>query len=550
MAIPEDPQGAGARESAGIPDHNKPSEHSPVASAPAETPNSEPAQEISGAVTNDWLTSPGNTPPFEYLPVDLSPEVNSDVLETHGADTAQVDSPEPEPAHELPGAVVNDRNSSHENTLLHDDLSVELSPEMKPDVPETDREDTAQVGSPERGAAGELSGEPSLGHENATASHPLPVELSPEVNPEYQADIPVSYEGDAVSVATPDSEPALEVTGEVVNDWSSGHGDYSVPLTPSAPPTGSAGALPPPPPDPPKDEEEEEEDGMARMSFLEHLEELRTRLLMTLAGIGVAVIVCMIFKEELWAIVFGPAGAALRALKVNPPTLRQIGPTDTFQIIWMKVPILFACFVASPWILYQVWAFISPGLYKHERRYAIPFVVSSAGLFILGGIFAYFVAFRFGLEFLLGIGIGQGIDPAISVNEYYDLFVDIMLGVGIVFEIPILLFLLTLVRIVKPGFLVRHSRYVILAIVCLAAVITPTGDVFNLAIFATPMIVLFYVGILASYMLVLKRENRRFPWKKILPFLLLALLVLLGAAWFLANHYGYHFVQRWPLFVK
>jgi sec-independent protein translocase protein TatC len=160
------------------------------------------------------------------------------------------------------------------------------------------------------------------------------------------------------------------------------------------------------------------------------------------------------------------------------------------------------------------------------------------------------VAFRFGLEFLLGLGIGKGVDPAVSINEYYDLFVDIMLGVGIVFEIPILLFLLTLVRVVKPQFLVRHSRYVILAIVMLAAVITPTGDVFNLAIFATPMIVLFYVGILASYMLVLRREKRGFPWKKLLPVILIAILVVGGILYGLGKYYGYRFVEHWPFFVK
>jgi sec-independent protein translocase protein TatC len=249
-------------------------------------------------------------------------------------------------------------------------------------------------------------------------------------------------------------------------------------------------------------------------------------------------------------LVIGPAKAALIALHVNPPTLKGISPTDTFQIMWMKVPILFASFLASPWVLYQLWAFISPGLYKHERRYAVPFVFSSAGLFIAGGLFAYFVAFRFGLEFLLGLGIGKGVDPAVSINEYYDLFVDIMLGVGIVFEIPILLFLLTLVRVVKPQFLVRHSRYVILAIVMLAAVITPTGDIFNLAIFATPMIVLFYVGILASYMLVLRREKRGFPWKRLLPIILGALLVIAGILYGLGRYYGYRFVEHWPFFVK
>jgi len=125
-----------------------------------------------------------------------------------------------------------------------------------------------------------------------------------------------------------------------------------------------------------------------------------------------------------------------------------------------------------------------------------------------------------------------------------------MLGVGIVFEIPILLFLLTLVRVVKPQFLVRHSRYVILAIVLLAAVITPTGDVFNLAIFATPMIVLFYVGILASYMLILKREKRTFPWKRLLPFILLAIVVLGAVLYALGRYYQLRFVDHWPFFVK
>jgi sec-independent protein translocase protein TatC len=197
-----------------------------------------------------------------------------------------------------------------------------------------------------------------------------------------------------------------------------------------------------------------------------------------------------------------------------------------------------------------VWAFIAPGLYKRERRWAAPFVVSSAGLFILGGLFAYFVAFRYGLEFLMGLGIGQGIDPAVNVNEYYDLFVDVMLGVGIIFEIPVLLFLLTLVRIVSPAFLVRHSRYAILGIVTLAAIITPTGDVFNLALFATPMIILFYIGIFASYLLVLKRENRKFPWSTFIRWGVIVLVSLLAIAFFVVRYYGYHIILRWPVFVR
>lgn len=289
---------------------------------------------------------------------------------------------------------------------------------------------------------------------------------------------------------------------------------------------------------------------MARMSFLEHLEELRKRLLLAIGGVGVAFFACLFFSDELWDVVFQPAGKALTALHVNPPTLKLISPMDSFQIMWMKVPILFAVFLSSPWILYQVWAFIAPGLYKKEKRMAAPFVLSSAGLFILGGVFAYFVAFRYGLEFLLGLGMGKGIDPSINVNEYYDLFVDVMLGVGIVFEIPVLLFLLTLIHVASPAFLVRHSRYAILVIVTLAAIITPTGDVFNLALFATPMIILFYVGIFASYILVLHRENRRFPWGTFFKWVGIVLVVLAVVTWLVAKYYGYHFLLRWPFFVR
>jgi sec-independent protein translocase protein TatC len=321
---------------------------------------------------------------------------------------------------------------------------------------------------------------------------------------------------------------------------------------PSPPPPASSaggGGKPPKPPEPP-DEEDNEEDGMARMSFLEHLEELRKRLLLAIGGIGVAFFLCLFFSDQLWSIVVGPATAALVHLKVNPPTLKQISPMDSFRIMWMELPILAAVFISAPWIVYQVWAFIAPGLYKRERRWAVPFVVSSAGLFILGGFFAYFVAFRYGLEFLMGLAIGKGVDPGISMTEYYDLFVDVMLGVGIIFEIPVLLFLLTLIRVASPSFLIRHSRYAILIIVILAAVITPTGDVFNLALFATPMIILFYIGIFASWILVLHREKRRFPWGTFLKWLgiILVLIALIGLA--VARYYGYHIAAQWPIFVR
>jgi sec-independent protein translocase protein TatC len=347
------------------------------------------------------------------------------------------------------------------------------------------------------------------------------------------------------------NQPTGEESTPYQDSWSSsGQPEPDFSLTSPEPIPSPYVPPPPPPKPPPPPEPPDEEDGMARMSFMEHLEELRKRLLLAIGGIGVAFFLCLFFSDELWDVVFGPAKSALIALKVVPPTLKLISPMDTFQIFWMKVPILFAIFLSSPWVLYQVWAFIAPGLYKKERRMAAPFVLSSAGLFILGGCFAYFIAFRYGLEFLLGLGIGRGVDPSVNVNEYYDLFVDVMLGVGIVFEIPVLLFLLTLIHVASPAFLVRHSRYAILAIVTLAAIITPTGDVFNLALFATPMIILFYVGIFASYILVLKRENRRFPWGTFFKWLSMVLIVLVVLAYGIAKYYGYHFVAHWPILVR
>jgi sec-independent protein translocase protein TatC len=323
----------------------------------------------------------------------------------------------------------------------------------------------------------------------------------------------------------------------------------SVISAPPAPVAAGGGGKPPKPPEPP-DEEDDEEEGMARMSFLEHLEELRKRLLLAIGGVGVAFCLCLIFSDQLWDIVHAPATAALTHLKVNPPDLIQISPMDSFRIIWMELPILAAVFVSAPWIVYQIWAFIAPGLYKRERRWAVPFVVSSAGLFILGGLFAYFVAFRYGLEFLMGLAIGKGVKPGISMTEYYDLFVDVMLGVGIIFEIPVALFLLTLIRVASPAFLMRHSRYAILIIVILAAVITPTGDVFNLALFATPMIILFYIGIFASWILVLHREKRRFPWGTFFKWLGIVIAVLALIGWAVLWKYGYHIVARWPIFIR
>jgi len=310
---------------------------------------------------------------------------------------------------------------------------------------------------------------------------------------------------------------------------------------------GGGRGVPPLRPDGNSDDEEEH---MLRMSFLEHLEELRTRLIRALIGVGVAFGVSLTFSNQLWDFVRQPALQALTTLHINPPDLVQISPMEGFTIIWFKLPVVCSIFLSFPWLLYQVWAFVSPGLYKKERRFAVPFILTSAGLFLAGGFFAYFVIFRYGLTFLLGIGLTEGVRPMVSITEYFDLFVNVMLGVSVVFELPIIIFFLTLLRIVTPGFLIRHSRYAIIIIFIIAAVVTPTPDVFNMMLFALPMCLLFYVGIFAGYLLILRREGRKFPWQKVFMIGLVVLFVL-GISLYLAiTRHAIRLVPHWPFFLR
>jgi len=310
-------------------------------------------------------------------------------------------------------------------------------------------------------------------------------------------------------------------------------------------PVPAAAAAPPPPPP----AEPDEEDGMLRMSFLEHLEELRTRIIRCLMGLFVAFMVSMCFMNQMWDAVKRPIVIALQTLGY-PPELAARTPMEGISIVWFRVPILAAIFIASPWVLYQVWAFIAPGLYKRERRWAVPFILTTAGLFIAGGLFAYFIAFRFALTFLLKIGKDAGIRPYIGPTEYMDLFINVVLGVALIFEMPVLIFFLTLLRVVSPKFLLRHSRYAILGITIAAAIITPTPDAVTMTLVATPMILLYFVGVFASYLLVLRREKRAFPWKKLIKPAVYILVLCVVAVIVAMNAFHLHWVWKWPFLVK
>jgi sec-independent protein translocase protein TatC len=138
----------------------------------------------------------------------------------------------------------------------------------------------------------------------------------------------------------------------------------------------------------------------------------------------------------------------------------------------------------------------------------------------------------------------------VSMVEYFDLFVDVILGIGLIFEMPVLIFFLTLLHITSPSFLIRHSRYAILAITIIAAIVTPTPDIFNMMLFTVPMCGLFYLGIFASYLLVLHRERRKFPWRQALKWAGVILLIAAIAGYYFAARHGYHLLTHWPFLTR
>ncbi|MBV8205953.1 MAG: twin-arginine translocase subunit TatC [Acidobacteria bacterium] len=236
-------------------------------------------------------------------------------------------------------------------------------------------------------------------------------------------------------------------------------------------------------------------DNLASMSFLEHLEELRRRIVLSVVGVAAGFGVCWGFHEKIYQLMQRPIFTALAAEGMEQK-LVYLNPIEPFNM-YVKMALIGGLFVASPWVLYQVWCFISPGLYRHEKRYVLPFLFSTVALFCAGGWFGYRIVYPRALEFL--VHFGRQFQPMITISEYTQLFLSIVLGMGAIFELPVLIFFLALMGIVNAGWMWRNFRYALLAIVVIAAIVTPTPDMINMCIFAAPMVALYLFSILIAY---------------------------------------------------
>jgi sec-independent protein translocase protein TatC len=231
-------------------------------------------------------------------------------------------------------------------------------------------------------------------------------------------------------------------------------------------------------------------DAMPTMGFLDHLEELRRRVVYSVAFVAAGFFACWGFRVKIYAIMQRPIMEALQANGMSEK-LVYTSPVEPFNL-YLKIAALAGLFLTSPFVLYQVWMFISPGLYRNEKRYVTPFMVSTIALFSAGGYFGYRIVYPRTLEVL--IGFGKQFTPMITISEYTSLFLSIILGMGLIFEMPILIFFLALMGIVSAGFMWKNFRYAILIIFIVAGIIAPP-DVLSMCIFAAPMVGLYIVSI-------------------------------------------------------
>jgi sec-independent protein translocase protein TatC len=240
-----------------------------------------------------------------------------------------------------------------------------------------------------------------------------------------------------------------------------------------------------------------------RMSFFEHLVELRKRLINSVIAIVIGACIGISVSEKFFGFVARPMQMALRNAHLNDK-LVYTNPTGALNLL-ITLGLYLGLVIASPVVLYQVWLFIAPGLYKVEKKAALGFVVSSLFLFLCGISFGYVVILPNVLKFLISF---QGpFQPLISINEYWDLILMVMLGLGVVFEMPILIFFLALFGIVTPKFLLHNFRYAMLIITVIAAIVTPTPDATTMLVFMAPMVVLYFVGILVAYFVVRNKQR-------------------------------------------
>jgi len=226
-----------------------------------------------------------------------------------------------------------------------------------------------------------------------------------------------------------------------------------------------------------------------KMPFMEHLGELRVRIVRSLIGLLVGLGIALPFSQKI-------VDYLARPVQATGNTLVFLALTEAFWV-QMKVAVIAGLFIAAPAILWQVWRFVAPGLHDHERKYAAPFVIVGSLLFLGGGVFSVKVVTPFAIQFLLSYS-RPGLQPMISIGNYVDFLLKFALAFGLVFELPLVLTVLARMGVVTPAVLAKNRKYAILGAFLASAILTPTPDAFNQTLMAGPLIILYEVGIVCA----------------------------------------------------
>jgi sec-independent protein translocase protein TatC len=246
---------------------------------------------------------------------------------------------------------------------------------------------------------------------------------------------------------------------------------------------------------------DDDDEAGGKMSFLEHLDELRKRIVHSLLAVAVGVLVSFAFINRVVDFILAPS----RRLLPNGSRMIYTQPGEAFSL-YVQVALIVGVIVAAPWVMYQVWLFVAPGLYANEKKFAVPFVLMSTIGFVGGAAFNHYIVFPWVMKFF-----GSFNTPDLAfmprLEDVFDLYTKMLLGMGIVFQMPTLVFFLAKMKLVTARFLIRNIKYAVLIIFVVAAVVTPSGDIVTQTIFAAPMLLLYLLSIVIAWVVGPKRAK-------------------------------------------
>ena len=326
--------------------------------------------------------------------------------------------------------------------------------------------------------------------ERSSSASAVPEETSAAAGPASESETAAAEPPPAAETAAEpasESETAAEPAVESPSASETAAESAEAPAAPPAP-AGPAG-----PGEPPVDDEEgDDEDGAGgKMSFLDHLDELRTRLITAFVALAAGFLVCWGFIAPIFDFIMEPLAAVLedgvRMIYTSAPE---------YFFLQLKMAALAGLILATPVVMSQVWLFIAPGLYAHEKKFAIPFVVFASFFFITGTLFGHYILFQVAWAFFAGFGAeNEYVAFTPRLQDAFSLYVRLVLACGVIFQLPTLVFFLARMGVASPRFLIRNFKYAFLLCFVFAAILTPTPDPVTMTVMAGPMIALYVLSI-------------------------------------------------------